>query len=109
MEIQLTRAIQAHDEELTQLTLKELTTSLVRLLGIPYRFDETGTPYPVAELTAKYISKLAGIPLSSVDQLSPVDFNNLSLVIIGFFLSSAETVETKLKEQTQKQQELVSE
>lgn len=101
MDYQLTTPIMAHDEELTTLTLKELTTKTVRKLGLPYRLDEKGVPYPLPEIMAHYISALAVIPLSSVDQLSVVDFNTLSFTVLGFFLSSAQAVEAKLAEQKQ--------
>lgn len=109
MEIPLNTPIMAHDEEITVLEFREPTTKDARSLGIPYRFDQTGTPYPVTEITGNYISRLAGIPSSSVDQLSLVDFNSLSLLVLSFFISSAETVETKLKEEIQKQQQATSE
>lgn len=101
MDYQLTTPIMAHDEELTTLTLKELTTKTVRKLGLPYKFDEAGMPLLVAETAARYIVELAEIPSSSVDQISVFDFNNLCLVVLGFFHSSAQVVEAKLAEQKQ--------
>lgn len=99
MQYELTTPIQAHDEEVKVLEFKEPTTKIVRKLGLPYKFDETGMPLPVTEIAARYISELAKIPSSSVDQLAVYDFNNLCVVILGFFLSSAPAVEAKLAEQ----------
>lgn len=105
MQYELTTPIQAHDEELKVLEFKEPTTKTVRKLGLPYKFDETGMPLPVTEIAARYISELAKIPSSSVDQISVYDFNNLCMVVLGFFLNSAQAVEAKLAEQKQMEAE----
>ncbi len=102
MKVLLTKPIMAHDEEVIELELKEPSTKLTRRLGLPYRLDERGIPYPVADVAANFIVRLAGIPSSSVDELSPVDFNNLALIIISFFLSSAEAVEAEAEKMKQK-------
>ena len=65
-------------------------------------------PLPVAEIAARYIVELAEIPSSSVDQISVFDFNNLCLVVLGFFLSSAQAVEAKLAERKQAETESAS-
>lgn len=109
MELPLTTPIMAHDEEITVLELREPTTKDARQLGLPYGIDETGNYIPKTELAAKYIARLAGIPSSSVDELSISDFNTAAWIVLSFFLFSAETRETKLKEQAQKQQQAVSE
>lgn len=99
MQYELTTPIQAHDEEVSVLNLKEPTTKLARKLGLPYRLDEKSIPYPLPDITARYISELAVIPPSSVDQLSIVDFNTLSFMVTSFFLSSAPAVEAKAKQE----------
>lgn len=103
MKIPLNKPIMAHDEELTELDIHEPTAKLARQLGLPYRFDENGIPYPVASITAKYIERLAKIPASSVDELSVFDFNNLTMLVTGFFISSAGTVEAEVTKETLKQ------
>ena len=108
MEYQLTTPIQAHDEEVTVLEFKEPTTKIVRKLGLPYKFDDTGMPLPVTEIAARYMAELAKIPSSSVDQIAVYDFNNLCMVVLGFFLSSAQAVEAKLAEQKQTETENLS-
>lgn len=105
MKVLLTKPIKAHDEEVTVLELKEPTTKITRQLGLPYRLDERGVPYPLADVAANFIGKLAGIPMSSVDELSPVDFNNLALIVISFFLSSADAVEAEVSKQMQSKEQ----
>lgn len=107
MEIPLTKPIMAHDEEITVLELREPSPKDARMLGLPYGADTTTGYYiPKPEIAAKYIARLAGIPASSVDSLSIVDFNNAVWVVMSFFLYSADTMETKLEAQMQKLQEL---
>ncbi|EFE22137.1 sigma factor domain family protein, partial [Edwardsiella tarda ATCC 23685] len=40
-------------------------------------------------IIAKYISRLAGIPPSSVDEMQPADLNTISWDILGFFLGTS--------------------
>ena len=39
-----------------------------------------------AHIIAKYIVRLANVPLSTVDQMSPGDLNSAGWLIAGFFL-----------------------
>ena len=39
-----------------------------------------------AHIIAKYIVKLANVPLSTVDQMSPGDLNSAGWLVAGFFL-----------------------
>lgn len=85
----LAEPIQAYGEALRQLTLREPTTADVRAINaLPYVFSAVGEgqPTPVPEVCAKYISRLAGIPLGAVDKLAFTDFQALSWEVANYFL-----------------------
>lgn len=85
--IKLSKPVKAHGEEVSELTLREPTTKDVRELGFPYAvaLSEQNRIVFDAAVVAKYLVKLAGVPLSSIDQLSLPDFQALQGVVQGFF------------------------
>lgn len=88
----LTKPIKAHGEDVSVLTFREPTGKDIRECGVPYSIGQRGdevVTYPDARNTAKLIVALAGIPTSSVDQLSMADFNAAMMVVIGFFGAAA--------------------
>lgn len=86
MKVSLTRAIQAHgDDNVRELTLREPTGKDLRTLGLPFTISATGQVNPDSAVIARHISALAGIPPSSVDQLSAADFMTCSIAVMGFF------------------------
>ncbi|QIM43933.1 phage tail assembly protein [Leclercia adecarboxylata] len=88
-EIQLTTAVRAHGEDLFVLELREPTGKDVRELGFPYVTTGDAGIKLDAGVIAKYVSRLAGIPLSSVDAMSPADLNSISWDVAGFFLGAS--------------------
>lgn len=85
----LLRAIKAHGEELTSLTLRDLGPGDARAVrALPYYIAADESVRLDPEACAKYIVKMAGIPLGSVDQLHPADFNGLAWRAASFFLNS---------------------
>ena len=88
-EIQLTTAVRAHGEDLFVLELREPTGKDVRELGFPYVTTGDAGIKLDAGVIAKYVSRLAGIPLSSVDAMSPADLNSISWDVAGFFLGTS--------------------
>ena len=88
-EIQLTTAVRAHGEDLYVLELREPTGKDVRELGFPYVTTGDAGIKLDAGVIAKYVSRLAGIPLSSVDAMSPADLNGISWEVAGFFLGTS--------------------
>lgn len=88
-EIQLTTAVRAHGEDLYVLELREPTGKDVRELGFPYVTTGDAGIKLDAGVIAKYVSRLAGIPLSSVDVMSPADLNSISWDVAGFFLGTS--------------------
>lgn len=83
--ITLTRPIQAHGEELRELTLREPTGKDLRTLGLPFTVSASGQVNPDSGALARHIGVLAGIPPSSVDQLSATDFMTCTVAVLGFF------------------------
>lgn len=88
MKIKLTKPIKAHGEEVTELELKEPTGRDVQDIGFPYLILMTGDDQALqvqVKTVGKYVSKLAGIPPSSVDQLSAGDLSTLTGAVMSFF------------------------
>ncbi len=87
--IKLSAAIQAHGQEVTELTLREPTGDDVIEIGFPYlvliRDGEDHGVEVLPKAIYGYISKLSGIPLSSAKQISLRDVNHLQGLIMGFF------------------------
>jgi hypothetical protein len=86
----LSTSIQAHGDTLAALVFREPTGKDIRVHGNPFQLVAdrvTGEATPVfdADRCARLISALAGIPMSSVDQLSAADFLGAQLVLLGFF------------------------
>lgn len=88
-EITLTKPVRAHGEDVHVLELCEPTGKDVRELGFPYTTTGDGGVKLDAGVVAKYVSRLAKIPLSSVDAMSPVDLNSISWDVAGFFLETS--------------------
>lgn len=85
MKLTLSKPIQAHNAETSELELAEPTGKDVRELGFPFKHYADGSIQFLADKTSAYLVRLAKIPLSSVDQMSPSDINNASMVISNFF------------------------
>ena len=83
--MKLSKPIKAHGEDLHDIELTEPTTKDVRELGYPFMPDAHGDVKMFPDIAARYISRLAKIPLSSVDQLAPGDMLQLHVEVIGFF------------------------
>lgn len=86
----LSSTISAHGDDVNSLVLRTPTGKDVRELGFPYKMMSDGLVI-LSGVTAVYISRLASIPMSSVDQLSAPDMNDLGTVIAGFFQNSETT------------------
>lgn len=85
-ELQLSKPIPAHGETLHVLEFAEPTGKDVRELGYPYQMNQDESIKLQAGVVAKYVSRLAKIPLSSVDEMSPADLNAAGWLVAGFFL-----------------------
>ncbi len=88
MKVKLTKAIKAHGEDVAELDLREPTGRDVQDIGFPYLIVMTGDEQALqiqVKTVGKYVSKLAGIPPSSVDQLSAGDLSTLTGAVMSFF------------------------
>lgn len=87
---QLAVPILAHDEQVTELSLRRPTVSEVRSIkALPYKIDKNEDVSLDMDVAAKYIAVCAGIPASSVNQLDLVDLNKLAWAVAGFFMTAA--------------------
>jgi hypothetical protein len=98
MKITLTKAITAHGDETNEIELREPTGEDVMALGYPYLIILGDGEDQAIELRpkviGKYVSRLAGIPPSSLNKVSPTDFAMLTGVVMGFFGVEAETLKS---------------
>ena len=86
----LAAPIQAHDQEVLEVTLRRPTVIEVRgIKAVPYKIDKNEEVTLDMEVAAKYIAICAGIPSSSVNQLDLFDLNNLGWAVTGFFMTAA--------------------
>ena len=87
--VPLKKPITAYDKEVSELVLREPTTDDIIEMGLPTLIVITDDEKPAIEIRqkviAKYISKLASVPMSSVRKLSPGDFSACSAAVMGFF------------------------
>jgi len=85
----LNKPITAHGKEVEELVLSAPTTKDIRELGYPFmaKANDMGEADMElrADIGAKFIMRLAKIPMSSVDQIHPGDFMALHGEICGFF------------------------
>ena len=85
-ELELNHPITAHGETLSVLEFNDPTGKDVRELGYPYQMNQDESIKLQAHIIAKYIVRLANVPLSTVDQMSPGDLNAAGWLVAGFFL-----------------------
>ena len=92
-DVALTTPIQAHGETVSTLTFRPLTGKDLRTIGDPREYSVTsngGQTFAFnGEKMGALMSSLAGIPLSSVDQLSAPDWDACMLMVTGFFGNGA--------------------
>lgn len=88
--VQLSTPIKAHGDELAALDLRAPTTEDVIELGLPTLIipgaDGQSTGVEIRQpVIARYVSRLAAIPLGSVKSLSLKDFSLCTAAVMGFF------------------------
>jgi hypothetical protein len=87
--IELTTPIEAHGETVSKLELREPAVEDITRLGDPYYFGTDKSIRLDSAVIAKYISRLAAIPESSVKMLSIRDFNTARGAVMDFFGDAA--------------------
>lgn len=88
MKITLSKAITAHGADVTELELREPTGKDVQELGFPYIVLMNGDDQALqiqVKTVGKYVSRLAAVPPSSIDQLSAGDLSALAGAVLSFF------------------------
>lgn len=88
--VTLSKPITAHGEEVSELVLRTPVTKEVIEIGQPmliiFGDDGKSTGIEIRQrVVAKWISKLAAIPMSSVEALSLNDYSRCTAVVMGFF------------------------
>lgn len=82
--ITLSRPVEAHGEAIKTLSLREPNAGDIKVCGYPLQISD-GAAIPVAGAICKYIARLANVPPSTVDKLTPADFNACLTAIVDFF------------------------
>lgn len=88
--IPLSKPVKAHGDEVSELTLREPTTKDIIELGLPTLIipgaDGQSTGVEIRQpVVARYISRLAAIPMGSVEALAVKDFSLCTAAVMGFF------------------------
>lgn len=83
--VTLSKPIKAHNDEMSSITITKPTGKDVRELGMPFVTNADGELVIKPGIVAKYIESIAGIPMSSIDQLEPADYLALCGAVSGFF------------------------
>lgn len=88
--VPLSKPIKAHGDEVSELTLREPTTKDVIELGMPTLIipgaDGQSTGIEIRQpVVARYVMRLAAIPMGSVEALSLSDFSLCTAAVMSFF------------------------
>jgi hypothetical protein len=87
--ITLTKPIQAHGKETSELSFREPNGGDIAACGFPFKFtvneDGTQTIMPEAAAITQLISRLGNIPLSSARTLSFTDWMSCMGEVFSFF------------------------
>lgn len=91
--VPLRKPIKAHAEEVWELTLRDVGVKDIMELGTPLLIipsaDGKSSGIEIREqIIGRYISRLAKIPLSSVEAIDPKDWPKFKAVVMGFFEES---------------------
>ncbi|PZO17629.1 MAG: phage tail assembly protein [Burkholderiales bacterium] len=91
--VPLKKPVKAHGEEVSFLTLRDPGTKDVMELGLPTLIIPSADGKSVGieirqGVIGRYISRLAQIPMSSVEALHLSDFSACTAVVMGFFETS---------------------
>ena len=91
----LSKPITAHGETLRVIELQEPTYDQVAKFGMPFTLTGVGGVRLDAAVALAYVPELAGVPLSSVKQLSPYDIFAVSMGVLAFFTPSTASVSSE--------------
>jgi len=95
--MKLSTPIQAHGKEIVEIDLKKPDGGTIRRCGYPFKIETAKSGSQIqhidAQAVSNYVSELAGIPMSSVDKLSPEDYMTATAEVLSFF-GTADAQET---------------
>jgi hypothetical protein len=96
--IDLSRPIQAHGEERTQIDLREPNGGDVAACGFPFKFyaTEDGTNVVITDtnVISAFISRLGNITKGAVAQMNVNDWRACMVAVLGFFGETSPETET---------------
>lgn len=94
VKVELTEAIEAHGKTYKVLELRRPRAKEIIRNGYPIKARTDGAMEVDPSIVAKYVSDLAGIPPSSVESLSILDFQALIGEVVSFFAGAPQTSST---------------
>lgn len=84
--VPLSAPVTAHDQEINALELRRPTPQDVReIKHLPYTLGADGGAEPTTDVAMAYLSRLAAVPASTINQLDITDLNQAIWVVVGFF------------------------
>lgn len=86
--VTLSKPVQAHGEDISVVELQDPSFEQIQKLGTPVSLDGNGNFTINTQVALKYIPELAGIPPSSLKNLSAYDLNNLCWAVWRFFMTN---------------------
>lgn len=89
MIITLIKPIKAHGEEVTELTLKDPTYAQIEKNGMPFFGTDEGDVKVDMKSALRYLPEMAGVPPSSIEQMSPPDLVKAAYGVVSFFTPNA--------------------
>ncbi|AOY00099.1 phage tail assembly protein [Jeongeupia sp. USM3] len=82
--VKLSAPVRAHGEEVNELVLRAPTGKDIREVGLPYAIGDGRVLFESAVI-AQFAVRLAGVPMSAIDALSPADWQSVMTAVVGFF------------------------
>lgn len=91
--VPLSKPIKAHDEEISEIVMREPTPDDVMELGYPFivvftESESTGIEFR-PKVVARYIQRLAQVPASTVKAMTLADLSACQAAVQGFFGADA--------------------
>lgn len=88
--VNLSKPIKAHGDEVFEITLRDVETKDIIELGLPTLIipssDGKSVGFEIRQgVVARYVVRLAKIPMSSVEALAPSDWSKCQEAVMGFF------------------------
>jgi hypothetical protein len=88
--VALSTPVQAHGDQVVTLTLRPMTGRDLRVHGLPLITTRDGDSIVNTKVVASLAAELAGVPLSTIDQVEAGDFVELVAAVTGFLVRTAD-------------------